>query len=123
MRLRASIALLVCLSLAVAALLGLLWNSQPWRSPRPRVRPSPLLARTFMEILCRQPSDAETVFWDNRPFDRAMLVDALTPREEAVAVVLGELPPVWRDTLRGGLPLGGGGGCDGARAAQTLARP
>ena len=39
-----------------------------------------------MEVLCRPPSDAETVDWDNRPFERSALVKALTSTVEAQRV-------------------------------------
>src|SRR5437879_6011419 len=36
-----------------------------------------------MEVLCRPPSDAETIDWDSRPFGRSALVQTLGATEEA----------------------------------------
>jgi hypothetical protein len=49
----------------------------------PRVRPSRLLADTFMEVLCRPPTGMEIVEWDSRPFEKAALVQELEATEES----------------------------------------
>src|SRR4029450_11971366 len=57
-----------------------------WTTPRanrPRVRPSRLVADTFMEVLCRPPSGVETVEWDSRPFEKPVLVRELEATEES----------------------------------------
>ena len=51
-----------------------------------------------MEVLCRPPSDAETVDWDNRPFERSALVKALTSTVEAQRV--GQIRSLYFDLLR-----------------------
>ena len=51
-----------------------------------------------MELLCRPPSDAETVDWDNRPFERSALVEALTSTDEAQRVK--QIRSVYFDLLR-----------------------
>jgi hypothetical protein len=60
-------------------------GSSLWTTSRvkgPRVRPSRLVADTFMEVLCRPPVDAETIEWDSRPFEKPVLVQELEGREE-----------------------------------------
>jgi len=55
-------------------------GSSLWTTPRvkgPRVRPSRLVADTFMEVLCRPPTGIETVEWDSRPFERRVLTATL----------------------------------------------
>jgi hypothetical protein len=71
----------ICLTLTAALLVASVWTGAPARGPR--FRPSRLLADTFREVLCRLPSDAETVEWDSRPFDRPTLVQALEATEES----------------------------------------
>jgi hypothetical protein len=76
---RTFIATLLSLTVAVGVL-----GSSLWTKPRvkgPRVRPSRLVADTFMEVLCRPPSGAEIVEWDSRPFEKSALVAALEATE------------------------------------------
>jgi len=70
----------VCLTVAVG-LLGSSLSTTP-RGKGPRVRPSRLLDDGFVEVLCRPPSDVETVQWDSRPFDKSTLEQALEATEE-----------------------------------------
>ena len=51
-----------------------------------------------MELLCRPPSDAETVDWDSRPFERSALVKALSSTVEAQRV--GQIRSLYVDLLR-----------------------
>ena len=79
--------ILIALTLAVALLGASVWITAPARGARnARLRPSPVLARTFMEVLCRPPSGVETVDWDSRPFEPSALMEALSTREEAARV-------------------------------------
>ena len=57
-----------------------------------------MLADTVMELLCRPPSDAETVDWDSRPFERSTLVKALSSTVEAQRV--GQIRSLYFDLLR-----------------------
>jgi len=82
MRSRLFIPILVSLSLAVAWLGVMPWMASSRGGREPRIPPSRTLAAAFMEILCRVPSDAETVNWDNRPFDRATLEQTLAATDE-----------------------------------------
>jgi len=78
---------LAVLTLALALLAASVWTSAPARGSRgPRVRPSRVLADTFMEVLCRPPSDADTVDWDSRPFEKTALAQQLDSSEEAARV-------------------------------------
>ena len=78
---RTFVATLACLTVAVVVLGSSLATTPRVRGPR--VRPSRLLADTFMEVLCRPPSDAETVEWDSRPFERSVLVQELEATEQS----------------------------------------
>jgi len=79
--------ILTVLVVAVALLSASLWLAGPPRGSRgPRVRPSRVLAGTFMEVLCRPPSDRETVDLDSRPFEEAALAQQLDSSEEAARV-------------------------------------
>jgi hypothetical protein len=78
---RTFIATLVCLTIAVGVLGLSVWTTP--RANRPRVRPSRLVADTFMEVLCRPPSGVETVEWDSRPFEKPVLVRQLEATEES----------------------------------------
>ena len=89
----------VCLILAVAWLGASLWQGAPARSVRaPRVPPSRGVAGTFMAILCRVPTDPETVQWDTPPFDQTTLEQTLALREEARRV--SEIRPLYLEVLR-----------------------
>jgi len=70
----------VCLTVAIGLLGSSLWTTP--RGKAPRVRPSRLLDDGFVEVLCRSPSDVETVQWDSRPFDKSTLEQALEATEE-----------------------------------------
>jgi hypothetical protein len=81
---RLFIPILVCLAIAVAWLGVTVWIASPQRRVRAaRISPSRVLADTFIEILCRVPSDSETVNWDSRPLDRAALDQTLAATAEA----------------------------------------
>jgi len=85
-RRRVFIPIVVCLTVAVIWLGVSAWSGPTARaSRRPRVRPSRVVAETFMEVLCRPPSDFETVNWDSRPFEKDALSQALASRDEARA--------------------------------------
>lgn len=93
------IPILAGLAIAVAWLGVALWTAPRAGGVRaPRVRPSRVLADTFREILCRPPSDAETVEWDSRPFDRATLEQMLATQDEAQRV--SRIRSVYADLLR-----------------------
>ena len=62
------------------------------------MRPSALLAATFIEVMCRRPSDPETVDWDNRPFEKSALAQALESTAEARRVQ--RLRDIYADLLR-----------------------
>ena len=99
MRSRLFIPIFACLAIAVAWL-GVTVRMAP--SPRgvraPRIPPSRALGDTFVEILCRVPSDAETVDWDSRPFDQTTLEQALAATAEAQRVR--EIRSLYVDVLR-----------------------
>ena len=81
---RAFAPIFICVALAVTLLDASLWTAAPARSARgPRVRPSRALADTFMEVLCRPPSDVETVDRDSRPFETSALTQELSSTDEA----------------------------------------
>ena len=91
--------ILICLALAIAVFDVSLWTTAPARSARgPRVHPSRALADTFMQLLCRPPSDVETIDWDSRPFEQSALVQALGATEEAERARL--IRTVYVDLLR-----------------------
>ena len=52
------------------------------RSKGPRIRPSRLVADTFMEELCRSPSAGEILRWVSRPLEKAPLMQVLEGTEE-----------------------------------------
>jgi hypothetical protein len=93
---RTFVATLVCLTVAVGVLGSSLWTTP--RAKGPRVRPSRLVADTFEEVLCRPPSDPETVEWDSRPFDKSALVSALLATEESRVVQ--RLRGIYFDVMR-----------------------
>jgi hypothetical protein len=77
----------MCVALAIAFLDASLWRTEATHVARgPRVHPSRVLADGFMEVLCRPPSDAETLDWDTRPFEKSGLVQALGSTDEAQRV-------------------------------------
>jgi hypothetical protein len=87
------------LTLAVALLAASVWVTAPVRFAQgPRLHPSRALADTFMAVLCRPPSDAETLEWDSRPFEPSTLAQALGASGEGQRV--GELRGVYLDRLR-----------------------
>ena len=78
---------LAVLTLALALLAASVWTTAPARGNRgTRVRPSRVLADTFMEVLCRPPSDTETVDSESRPFEKTALARQLDSSEEAARV-------------------------------------
>ena len=96
---RAFAPIVICLSLAVALLDASLWTAAPARAARgPRVRPSRALADTFMEVLCRAPSDLETVDRDSRPFETSALTQELSSTDEARRV--SQIRALYFDLLR-----------------------
>ena len=75
---RTFIAILIVLAAAIGVSDAALWRARQARASRePRVRPTRVLADAFADVLCRQPTDQETIGWDTRPFDRASLAAAL----------------------------------------------
>ena len=96
---RTFVVILVVLGAAIAVSDAALWRARPARaSHEVRVRPSRVLADAFMEVLCRPPSDPETIDWDTRPFDQASLVSALGGSDEARRVRA--IRSLYFDTLR-----------------------
>ena len=94
-----SILIFVCLAIAVVALVASLWSSGSARSAiRTRLRPSRVLTEITMDVLCRPPEDRETVNWDFRPFDEAMLRQTLASSEEGQRVA--RVREVYREVLR-----------------------
>src|SRR5262245_24517857 len=78
---RTFVATLVSLTIAVGVVGSALWTKP--RIKGPAVRPTRLVADTFMEVLCRPPSGVETLRWDGRPFEKATLVQALEATDES----------------------------------------
>jgi hypothetical protein len=98
-RSRLFIPILVCLALAVVWLgIASRTTSRQRGLGARRVPPSRILADTFMRLLCRLPSDAETVDWDSRPFDQATLEQTLASQDEAQRV--SRIRSVYFDQLR-----------------------
>jgi hypothetical protein len=76
--------MLIALGMSIAAVDGALWRARPARSVKAvRLHPSRVVADAFMEVLCRQPTDSETIDWDTRPVDPASLVTTLSATPEA----------------------------------------
>ena len=99
MRGRVFIPIAVCLTGAIVWLGVSVWSAATERvSTRTRVRPSRVVAETFMEVLCRPPSDLETVDWDSRPFEKDTLSQALASMDEGRRVR--EVRDLYRDLLR-----------------------
>jgi hypothetical protein len=76
---------------AAVALGGLVWLfvAPQWRSravDRRGVAPSPQLVDVYMAQLCRPPTDAETLFWDTKPFTVPQLVAEIRATDESVRV-------------------------------------
>lgn len=91
--------ILVLLVLAAASLAASLWNTLSSQSDRTaRVRPTRQLAGTFMSILCRPPSDLETIDWDNRPYEPSTLTERLHASSEAKLVQ--QMRTVYPEVLR-----------------------
>jgi hypothetical protein len=73
--------MLVCLTIAVGVLGSSLWTTP--RTKAPPVRPSRLVADTYMDVLCRPPSGLEILRWDGSPVEKAALAQALEATEES----------------------------------------
>jgi hypothetical protein len=85
--------------LGIALLDAAVWSGAPARRVRaPRVPPSPRVADTFKEILCRVPSDPETVRWDTPPFDHVTFEQTLATLEDARRVR--DIRPLYVEVLR-----------------------
>jgi hypothetical protein len=72
---------LLCLTIAVGALGSSLFRAT--RIKAPPVRPSRLVADTYMDVLCRPPSSVEILRWDGSPVEKAALAQVLDATEEA----------------------------------------
>src|SRR5436190_955925 len=84
---------------SLAALEVSLWNGAAARRVRgPRVPPSPRVANTFIHIVCRVPTDPETVQWDTPPLDQETFEQTLALRDEARRV--NEIRPLYLELLR-----------------------
>jgi hypothetical protein len=98
-RSRVFIPTLICLGVVIAWLGVAVWNGAPARRIRaPRVPPSSRVANTFRDILCRVPTDPETVQWDTPPFDQGTLEQTLARRDEARRVA--DIRPLFQEVLR-----------------------
>ena len=73
--------MLVCLTIGVGVLGSSLWTTP--RTKAPPVRPSRLVADTFIDVLCRPPSAVEILRWDGNPLEKAALAQALAATEES----------------------------------------
>ena len=63
-----------------------------------RVPISHALADTFVDVLCRPPSDGEAVYWESRPFDRSTVEQAFASTVEGQRV--SAFRPVFLELLR-----------------------
>lgn len=95
---RTFIATFAVLTTAVVALGSVVWHAA--RGKEPRFRASRLLTDTFMDVLCRPPSDAETLKWYDRAADKAALGQALAATDEARG--LAQLRQSYSEALRRG---------------------
>ena len=73
-------ATLACVIVVVGLVGWSLWTEP--RAKEARVRPSRLVADTFLDGLCRPPSAAEVLRWVNRPSEKQQLMQALETTEE-----------------------------------------
>jgi len=98
-RSRAFLASLICLALAVGWLVATLnETTTDRRAAVRRVPVSRALADTFMDVLCRPPSDGDAVYWQSRPFDRSAVEQAFASTVEGQRV--GAFQSVFLELLR-----------------------